>query len=99
MPEPSALQSINDMKIKAEIERVGIKEKLDQINAFVAEGDERKATRRRIGELNSKREQMQTELDNSERMATSRAQLFEHFAPLELANKEITVGPIEWVSE
>src|SRR5439155_14574231 len=46
--EVSALQSISDMKVKAEIERVGIKEKLDQINTFINEGDTRQATHGRI---------------------------------------------------
>ena len=53
--EVSTLQSISDMKVKAEIERIGTKEKLDQINSFIAEGDRREGIQKNLDQLGAKR--------------------------------------------
>jgi hypothetical protein len=95
----SALESISDMKVKAEIERVGIKEKLDQINAFIAEGDQRNATGQREADLFRQRSGVVDQIEANQRVATSQAELFTHFRPLDLDKNLINIGPVEWVSE
>lgn len=94
--EISTLQSISDMKIKAEIERVGIKEKLDQINVFIAEGDLRTAARARQIELGAKVSNLRGDIKLSERSAMQYAELFELYAPFQIPDNQITIGPIEW---
>jgi hypothetical protein len=97
--EVSALQSISDMKVKAEIERVGIKEKLDQINVFIAEGDARKQAFNQQAALVRQRSRLRDTIEGNVTMAQSRLDLAKHFGPLDLPGNEIAVGPIEWVSE
>jgi len=96
--EISTLQSISDMKVKAEIERVGIKEKLDQINAFIGEGDGRQATQDRIAELKKARSPILTRARAAEYSANTCAALFELYAPLPLKDNQITISPVEWTN-
>jgi hypothetical protein len=95
----STLQSISDIKVKAEIERVGIKEKLDQINAYIAEGDQRTATGKREADLLRQRSGVVDQIEANQRVAASQAELFTHIRPLDLAENLINLGPLEWVSE
>jgi hypothetical protein len=94
--ELSALQSITDMKVKAEIERVGIKEKLDQINALIGEGDSRQATQAEIARLRSQVHGTEQIALASERAACLLADVFDLYQPPPLAGEAITVSPVEW---
>jgi len=97
--EISTLQSVSDMKVKAEIERVGIKEKLDQINIFITEGDARTATGLRRSVLSSKAGGLQNLIRIDEKNATRYAELVALYAPFQIPDNQITVGPIEWTKE
>ena len=94
--EVSALQSVSDMKVKAEIERIGIKEKLDQINAFIAEGDRREATQKTILTLDRKRSIAARDVSSSIRWAESCVALVGYYAPRELVENKVNVTPVEW---
>jgi hypothetical protein len=94
--EVSALQSVSDMKVKAEIERIGIKEKLDQINAFIAEGDHREATQKSIATLDRKRATVARDVSSSIDRAESCVTLAGYYAPRGLIDNKITVSPVEW---
>ena len=97
--EISTLQSISDMKVKAEIERVGMKEKLDQINLFIAEGDAQIAAGFRRSALVSKVGGLQNGIRSSEQNATRYAELVAHYAPFQIPDNQISVGPIEWTQQ
>ena len=94
--EVSTLQSISDMKVKAEIERIGTKEKLDQINAFIAEGDRRDAIQQNVDRLNTRRTNVVRQASNAAIEADTCAALVEYYAPRELEGNKIVVNPIEW---
>jgi hypothetical protein len=94
--EVSALQSVSDMKVKAEIERIGIKEKLDQINAFIAEGDHREATQKSIATLDRKRSIVARDVSSSIDRAESCVAVVGYYAPRELIDNKITISPVEW---
>jgi hypothetical protein len=96
--EISTLQSIGDMKVKAEIERVGLKEKLDQINKFIGEGDERTRRQEQIQTLASKLRRENAEFGSAMTRATHFANLVDLFAPLQVRENEIAVSPIEWTA-
>jgi len=96
--EISTLQSVSDMKVKAEIERVGIKEKLDQINVFIGEGDGREAASSRLAAAEAAKLRAQQRLSNYDRMANSYAQLVLLYAPLQIEGNEIKISPIEWTN-
>ena len=96
--EISTLQSISDMKVKAEIERVGIKEKLDQINTFIGEGDGREAAQARLLTAENRKRSAQTTLRNHSSAANDWAQLIAFYAPLQLDQNEITISPVEWTN-
>jgi hypothetical protein len=96
--EISTLQSISDMKVKAEIERVGIKEKLDQINAFIGEGDSRQSTQERIAELKKARNPILNRAHAAEGAAWIYVNLFDLYAPLPLKDNQITISPVEWTN-
>ncbi len=97
--EISTLQSISDMKIKAEIERVGIKEKLDQINVYIAEGDLRAGAFTRQVELGQKLDRLRSIVKARERTVTEFADVFELYAPFQIPDDQISIGPIEWSQE
>jgi hypothetical protein len=94
--EISTLQSISDMKVKAEIERVGIKEKLDQINLFIAEGDTREKARERMTALANEMSEVRQKIFNYERSASQYASLFDLYAPFAVVDNQIKISPIEW---
>jgi hypothetical protein len=94
--EVSTLQSISDMKVKAEIERIGTKEKLDQINSFIAEGDRREGIQQNIIGLNRRRDIAAQLASNATVAADTCAILVEYYAPRELDGNKIVVSPIEW---
>lgn len=94
--EVSALQSISDMKVKAEIERIGTKEKLDQINAFIAEGDRREGIQKNLDQLSLKLTGAAQRAANATRAAETYASLVDYHAPRELEGNKIVVTPIEW---
>jgi hypothetical protein len=96
--EISTLQSIGDMKVKAEIERVGLKEKLDQINKFIGEGDERNRRREKTQTLAAKLRREREEFGSAMTRATHFANLVDLFAPLQVTENEIAVSPIEWTA-
>ena len=91
--EISALQSVSDMKVKAEIERIGIKEKLDQIHAFIAEGDSRVTTNKQITKMQSQLQRHRSEARQQEERAESHFRLVFLYAPLQLADNKITISP------
>ena len=94
----SALQSVSDMKVKAEIERIGIKEKLDQIHAFIAEGDSRVTTRQQITKMQNQLQSHRSEARQQEERAESHFRLVFLYAPLQLADNQITISPVEWTN-
>jgi hypothetical protein len=94
----SALQSIGDMKVKAEIERVGIKEKLDQIVAFIGEGDNRQATTDRVAELTKSRGRAYSTANLYQGQALQMSRLYDLYAPLPLKDDQITISPVEWTN-
>jgi hypothetical protein len=96
--EISTLQSIGDMKVKAEIERVGLKEKLDQINKFIGEGDERRRRQEQIQTLAAKLRTEQSRWSYATSHATHFANLVDFFAPMQVTDNEIAVSPIEWTA-
>jgi hypothetical protein len=96
--EISALQSISDMKVKAEIERVGIREKLEQINTYIGEGENRQATQ---GTITSLRDELSKQLRTArgflaqvERMTG----LYDLYATIPLQDDRITISPVEWTN-
>jgi hypothetical protein len=93
---PSALQSISDMKVKAEIERIGTQEKLDRINAFIAEGDKRDAIQKQIETLKSQQATLARTASFRIREADHHARMVAYFAPRELEGNAITISPVEW---
>jgi len=97
--EISTLQSVSDMKVRAEIERVGMKEKLDQINLFIAEGEAQTAASFRRSELRIKIDGLKNGIRSSEQSATRYAELVAHYAPFQIPDNKITVGPIEWTQQ
>jgi hypothetical protein len=96
--EIATLQSITDMKVKAEIERVGIKEKLDQINAFITEGDLRESAKSNLASLQASRRRSTSTLSDHLTNAQWYAALVELYAPLQLAGNQITISPLEWTN-
>jgi hypothetical protein len=96
--EISTLQSISDMKVKAEIERVGIKEKLDQINRFITEGDGREAANARLATLQNEVRRQQLALQHANSMAEACANVIELYAPLQVMGNQVTISPIEWTN-
>jgi hypothetical protein len=96
--EISTLQSISDMKVKAEIERVGIKEKLDQINAFIGEGDGREAASSKLTAAEASKLRAQQLLSSYSSDARGFGQLVELYAPLQLVGNQITISPLEWTN-
>jgi hypothetical protein len=94
----STIQSVSDMKIKAEIERVGIKEKLDQINKFIEEGDSRVVTEGRIYQKKDKREAVEKQLRRDRSSTETHADLVELYAPLQLQDNQLKIVPIEWTN-
>lgn len=97
--EISTLQSISDMKVKAEIERVGIKEKLDQINIFIGEGDQRQGAQDRLVTIQSKEKSLRRTISGTDRLIRNYAELFDLYAPFAVPDNQITVGPIEWTQQ
>jgi hypothetical protein len=97
--EVSTLQSVSDMKVRAEIERVGMKEKLDQINLFIAEGEAQTAANFRRSELHSKIDGLRNGIRSSEQSATRYAELVSHYGPFQIPDNQIAVGPIEWTQQ
>ena len=96
---PSPLQnSIGDMKVRAEVELVGTKEKLDRINALIAEGNSREALREQIRQLASAQSALQRRIGSHQRRAESYIHLVSLYAPLQLMDNQITVSPIEWTN-
>ena len=91
-----ALQSVSDMKVKAEVERVGIKEKLDAINAFIAEGNARDEARKKAGELARHRDTLVTQSQDAAMVANRYLQVLKLFEPFEIPDNQITVAPLEW---
>jgi hypothetical protein len=96
--EISTLQSISDMKVKAEIERVGIKEKLDQINAFIGEGDGREAASSKLTAAEASKLRAQQLLSSYASDARGFGQLVLLYAPLQLEGNQITISPLEWTN-
>ena len=94
--EVSTLQSISDMKVKAEIERIGTKEKLDQINAFIADGDRRESVERSIAQLKGKQVSVQRAASSQISRAETDALLVEHYKPREVEGNKIVISPVEW---
>jgi hypothetical protein len=94
----STLQSISDMKVRAEIERIGVQEKLDKINAFVTEGDRRAATQKQIETLTTQRSRVARTVSQCAQRAASCAALVEYYAPRELVDNKITISPVEWTN-
>jgi hypothetical protein len=97
--ELNALQSVSDMKVKAEIERVGTKERLDQINTFVAEGDNRLAAQFRLSVSGSKISGIRSGIYRSTRTAERYSELYDLYAPFALVDDQIKVSPIEWTQQ
>jgi hypothetical protein len=97
--EASTLQSVSDMKVRAEIERVGMKEKLDQINLFIAEGEAQTAANFRRSVLGSKAGGLRNGIRSNEQVATRYAELVALYGPFQIPENKITVGPIEWTQE
>ena len=96
--EISTLQSISDMKVKAEIEFVGIKEKLDQINAFIGEGNDREAAASRLNEASIAKARAQSLLSRYNGEAETFGQLVLLYAPLQIEGNQIKIAPIEWTN-
>jgi hypothetical protein len=94
--EVSTLQSVSDMKVKAEIERIGTQEKLDRINAFIAEGDRREAIQRNVVRLNNRLRTLQQEYSYPRMMAENSAHFIEQYAPRQLEGNAIVISPVEW---
>jgi hypothetical protein len=91
-----ALQSVGDMKVKAEIERVGIKEKLDAINGFIAEGNVRDEAQAKLTQLEAQRSGLQRRASSATRSVRPYVELLKLFEPFEIADNQITVAPLEW---
>lgn len=96
--EISTLQSVSDMKVKAEIERVGIKEKLDQINRFITEGDGRESANSKILTLQFQKRSLQQSLQRQDSMAVACINQIELYAPLQIGGNQVTISPIEWTN-
>ncbi|HZN36211.1 MAG TPA: hypothetical protein VFB80_20420, partial [Pirellulaceae bacterium] len=96
--EISTLQSISDMKVKAEIEFVGIKEKLDQINAFIGEGNDREAAASRLATAETNKARAQSRLASADNSALSYGELVLIYAPLQIEGNQIIISPIQWTN-
>ena len=94
--EAAAFQAISDMKVKAEIERIGTQEKLDRINAFIAEGDRRRAIQSNLVMLSGRLSNIREAAIRFIVDAETHAQLVDHFAPRELENNTLKISPVEW---
>ncbi len=95
---PGTLASIGDMKVKAEVERVGIKEKLDQINAFISEGDNRETVKAALLKAASAKIRASDNLSRRSSTAQWNAELIALYAPLQLDGNEIKISPLEWTN-
>ena len=97
--EISTLQSISDMKVKAEIELVGIKEKLDQINAFIGEGERPRGSG---GAAERSGDSPRAAPSNRCRSTTAKAEMYGQlvllYAPLQIEDNQIKIAPIEWTN-
>lgn len=93
----AALQSVGDMKVKAEIERVGIKEKLDAINAFIAEGSVRDDAQAKLTQLLGQRIELSRTFGfRLAARVSAQIELLKLFEPFEIPDNQITVAPLEW---
>ena len=97
--EASTMQSISDMKVKAEIERIGTKEKLDQIISFIAEGDKREAINGNILKLNGRRARIEREASNAANMADTYAYLAALYSPRPVEGNKVLIHPVEWTEQ
>lgn len=92
-------ESVSDMKVRAEVELVGTKEKLDRINALIAEGNDRRTLREETELLKGTRSELQREIDRQHlRRAEAYARLVSLYAPLEIKDNKITISPVEWTN-
>lgn len=91
-------ESINDMKVKAEVDLAGTKEKLDRINGFIAEANESYALQSRIAQLKAARQTLQSQIKKDESRAEAYARLVSLYAPLQLKDEKITISPVEWTN-
>jgi hypothetical protein len=94
--EVSALQSVSDMKVKAEIERIGTQEKLDRINTFVAEGDRREAIQKNLLLLKGRRDTIYRTVTARLDAAESYLALVQYYAPRDIEANTVTISPVEW---
>jgi hypothetical protein len=97
--EVSTMQSISDMKVKAEIERIGTKEKLDQIISFIAEGDKREAINDSIVKLNGRRARIASEVSNAANLADTYAYLAALYSPRPIKTNTVLILPVEWTEQ
>lgn len=98
-PPSQVHNSIADMKVRAEVDLVGTKEKLDRINALISEGNDRETLRSQIDRLKSERQELQRQIDRQHlRRAEAYARLVSLYAPLELKDNQITISPVEWTN-
>ncbi|HUE74525.1 MAG TPA: hypothetical protein VMP01_26900 [Pirellulaceae bacterium] len=95
-----ARESVSDMKVRAEVELVGTKEKLDRINALIAEGKSRTDLREEIDRLKAARQELQRDIvDRHQRGAEAYVGAVSlYYAPLEIKDNKITISPIEWTN-
>jgi len=98
-PPSQVHNSIADMKVRAEVELVGSKEKLDRINSLIAEGNGREALRAEIDRIKKAKQGLQQQIDRQhQRRAEAYARLVSLYAPLEIKDNKITITPVMWTN-
>jgi hypothetical protein len=95
---PATAQGIKDLKLRAEIDQLGLKEKLSQIQRLIAEGDQREATKNRGVTLqNQLRVARGQKIAPLQRRAAEVALLaLTYFSPPAVAENQINIAPVEW---
>lgn len=91
-------ETINDIKIKAEIDLAGIKAKLERINGFIGEANDSNALRMQIMQIKGTREQSLRQIQLDKQRAEDFARIISLFAPLDIKYNEITISPVEWTN-
>jgi hypothetical protein len=82
------------VKVRSEIEQAGVKEKLDQINAFIAIGDARIKLTERLALLKNDQARAYATLGELRQNVETYAGLVQAFAPLQVANDQIGITPL-----
>lgn len=97
-PQGALLETVNDLKVKAEIDLAAVKEKLAQIDAFIAEANNATAHRAKILQMQSSLGQLREGIRRHERRAETLGRAVLLCEPLPLKVNQMTISPVKWTN-